>query len=250
MIEGLKPRLWVFTSCFGCVLILASSLLWQPAIDIWRDVDETTFFLLNGSLTSGGIWAYFWAYMNIDLANVIAGIFMVALLLWYVFTDRVDTLPRKLAAFTLVAFFVCLGIVVSKVGFQDMERLSPSLVLNPFFDLNVLDLGTKTKVQSHHSFPGDHGVTTFIYSLLVIWLIKNRMITTLAVIFALLNNLPRLFGGAHWLSDVVVGGGAITLLLLPFAIATPAFVWIEQIWAYLFRKSKILDRLSSKLGGS
>ena len=249
VIEGLKPRLWVFGSSFSCVLLLASSLLWQPAADIWRSVDACVFFLLNGSLTDGGAWAYFWAYMNIHLANVIAGIFMVVLLLWYIFTDHTETLSRKLAAFSLIAFFVLLGIVVSKAGFQDMERYSPSLVLSPFFDLNSLDLGIKTKVQSHHSFPGDHGVTTFIYSLLVILLIKNRSVTTLAVIFALLNNLPRLFGGAHWLSDVIVGGGAITLLLVPFAIATPALIWLDQFWQFLFGKSKLLTRLADKYGG-
>ncbi len=175
---------------------------------------------------------------------------MVVLLLWYVAMDRTDALAKKLAAFTVITIFVLLGIAVSKTGFQEMERLSPSLVLSPFYDLNTLEIGIKTKVKSHHSFPGDHGVTTFIYSLLVILLIRNRTVTALAVIFALLNNLPRLFSGAHWLSDVIVGGGAITMLVLPFAIATPVFHWIEQIWTYLLRKSRILGAIASRLNGA
>ncbi len=250
MIESTKARIWFFLYCFSTVALLAASLLWQPAADVWRQIDEAAFFLLNGSLTDGGVWAHFWAYMNIHLINVLAGIFMVGLLLWYVFTDTIDTIARKLTAFTIIAVFVSLGIIVSKSGFQEMERLSPSLVLSPFYDLNTLQIGIKTKVQSHHSFPGDHGVTTFIYSLLVVLLIKNRSVTTLAIIFALLNNLPRLFSGAHWLSDVIVGGGAITMLVLPFAIATPVFYWVEKIWQYIISKSKLVALIVSKMKGA
>jgi membrane-associated phospholipid phosphatase len=250
VIESTKARIWFFLYCFSTVALLAASLLWQPAADVWRQIDEATFFLLNGSLTDGGLWAHFWAYMNIHLVNVFAGVFMVGLLLWYVFADRDDTIARKMAAFTIIALFVSLGIIVSKTGFQDMERFSPSLVLSPYYDLNILQIGIKTKVQSHHSFPGDHGVTTFIYSLLVVLLIKNRTVTTLAVIFALLNNLPRLFSGAHWLSDVVVGGGAITMLVLPFAIATPAFYWTEKLWQHFIFKSKLVSAIASKMKGA
>ncbi|WP_169568297.1 phosphatase PAP2 family protein [Sneathiella limimaris] len=245
MITSTRNRILCFALCFLGVALLSTSLLWAPAAAVWEKVDSQAFYLLNGSLTVSPAWTYFWAYLNMHVANVVAGVFMVVLLLFYVFTHREDTGEKKLAAFTLVALFVCLGIVVSKTGFQEMERLSPSLVLTPFYNLNEMTVGLKTKVQSSHSFPGDHGVTTFIYSILVILLIKSRTITTLAVIFAFLNNLPRLFSGAHWLSDVIVGGGAITLLVLPFAIATPVGAYIERLWYFLGARIRPLGYLIS-----
>ena len=64
-------------------------------------------------------------------------------------------------------------------------------------------------------------------------------------VFALLNNLPRLFSGAHWLSDVIVGGGAITLLVLPFAIATPIAFYIEKCWQMMDDKFRPISYLMS-----
>ncbi len=249
MITDLNKQILCFAACFTAVLLLTVSWVWAPTAQIWQSVDNATFFALNGSLTQGSAWSIFWAYMNIDLANVLAGVFMVVLLLYYVATNPDDTLPRKLASFTVIALFVCLGIIISKSGFRDFVHHSPSLVLEPFNDLNKLTEGIEAKVRSRSSFPGDHGVTTFIYSLLVVLLIKSRTIATLAVLFALLNNLPRLFSGAHWLSDVLVGGGGITLLLLPFAIATPIPFYIEKIWGLLFGRFPILAKLAAKLNG-
>ena len=205
MITDLNRQIVCFAACFTAVAILAGSWIWGPTAQFWQVLDNATFFALNGSLTQGSNWSIFWAYMNIHLANVLAGVFMVVLLLYYVFTNRNDTLTQKLTSFTLIALFVCLGIIISKSGFRDFVHHSPSLVLEPFNDLNKLTEGIDAKVRSRGSFPGDHGVTTFIYSLLVVILIKSRAIATLAVLFALLNNLPRLFSGAHWLSDVLVG---------------------------------------------
>lgn len=250
MITDFNRRIVCFAACFTTVLFLVVSWVWEPTAQLWQIVDDATFFALNGSLTQDSSWSTFWAYMNIHLANVLAGVFMVVLLLYYVMTNRDDTLIRKLTSFTLIALFVCLGIIISKSGFRDFVHHSPSLALEPFNDLNQLTEGIDAKVKSRGSFPGDHGVTTFIYSLLVVLLIKSRTIATLAVLFALLNNLPRLFSGAHWLSDVIVGGGGITLFLLPFAIATPLPFYIEKIWALLFTRFPILAKLTSRMNSA
>ena len=84
------------------------------------------------------------------------------------------------------------------------------------------------KVSSHQSFPGDHGVASVLlvtgFTLLLGW----RWAIPSAVV-AVLNILPRLVGGGHWLSDVLVGGVCIALIILPWMIAAPATTWMERL---------------------
>ncbi|MBL4907613.1 MAG: phosphatase PAP2 family protein [Sneathiella sp.] len=229
-----RPK--VFVSFYVIAALLALSLIWAPLAQIWKQVDDVVFFALNGSLEGHLVWAKMWGYMNIHEANYAAGAIMVLILLWYLLFNRQVSLEKRLSAVTVTVLFVGLGVIIAKTGFKDFERLSPSMVLSPFFDLNILVEGIDAKTQSGRSFPGDHGVTTFIYSALVVMLVKSRSLATLATLFALANNLPRLFGGSHWLSDVIVGGGAITLVVLPFALATPLLHYVEAVWRTILGK--------------
>ncbi len=237
-----RPKIFLY--CYSVSALLVISLLWIASANIWRQIDEAIFFSFNGSLSNSPIWAKFWGYLNIHEANYAAGAIMVLILAWYFFQNKKHMMHERLSAVVAVALFVGLGVIVAKTGFRDFERYSPSLTLTPFMNLNMLIEGIDAKIQSHHSFPGDHGVTTLIYSSLVILLLKSRSLILLATLFALANNLPRLFSGAHWLSDVVVGGGAITLIILPFAVGTPILLYIEKLSEPLAKYAqKLLIRL-------
>ncbi|MEH6474299.1 MAG: phosphatase PAP2 family protein [Sneathiella sp.] len=241
-----KPQLgyaWrpdIFLYCYLTAAALALSLVWTPSSDLWVRVDEATYYLFNGSLNADPFWAKFWGYLNVHEANYAAGAFMVLILGWYFLFTKDEILIKRLSAVTAVVLMVGLGVIVAKTGFRDFERYSPSLTLTPFVDLNLLVDGIRAKTQSRNSFPGDHGVTTIIYSSLVILLLKSRSLVVLATLFALANNLPRLFGGAHWLSDVIVGGGAISLAVVPFALGTPFLKFIETLAEPILRKLKTL----------
>ena len=52
-------------------------------------------------------------------------------------------------------------------------------------------------------------------------------------VIAVLNLLPRLFGGGHWLSDIVVGSGVIGLLVAPCLLFTPAVEGLDRVLARL-----------------
>lgn len=57
--------------------------------------------------------------------------------------------------------------------------------------------------------------------------------------------LPRLAGGAHWLSDIIVGGAPIAAMSLTLMYCTP-------LQSYLARKSEklsgwILDKIPQRL---
>jgi membrane-associated phospholipid phosphatase len=62
---------------------------------------------------------------------------------------------------------------------------------------------------------------------------------------------PRMFSGAHWLTDTLVGGTVFTLLAASWALATPLFyravalLYIPAAWK-LRMLMKIRDRIFRK----
>jgi membrane-associated phospholipid phosphatase len=52
-------------------------------------------------------------------------------------------------------------------------------------------------------------------------------------------SLPRLIAGAHWLSDILVGGVSIALIALAFGLYTPLLNRVNKVlnkWASSFIK--------------
>jgi Kdo2-lipid A phosphotransferase len=80
-----------------------------------------------------------------------------------------------------------------------------------------------TKDDSSKSFPGDHGTTALLFAASFSYLAGWRL-GLLASLYAAFLCMPRLITGAHWLSDVIVGSGTITILFLSWAFCTPLFV--------------------------
>jgi len=132
---GYSWRPKIFICCYFAATLLVASLVWTPAADIWRGIDEATFFLFNGSLNNAPSWAKTWGYFNIHEANYAAGAFMLLLLGWYLLFSKEQAINQRLSAVTAVVLFVGLGVIFAKTGFRDFERFSPSLTLTPFFDL-------------------------------------------------------------------------------------------------------------------
>jgi membrane-associated phospholipid phosphatase len=54
--------------------------------------------------------------------------------------------------------------------------------------------------------------------------------------------MPRLITGAHWLSDVIVGSGTITIVFLSWAFCTPLFSRFtsacERLFLFTFKNLK------------
>jgi len=58
------------------------------------------------------------------------------------------------------------------------------------------------KWNSHHSFPSGHSLALF-YFFFFVQNTKDRLMTNISLFLAIFFSVPRLIGGAHWLSDVV-----------------------------------------------
>jgi len=98
-------------------------------------------------------------------------------------------------------------------------RLSPTLVLEPHYKLTELVPWINAKDASSRSFPGDHATVLLLFSIFIHAFCGRRYawIYILVIIFS----LPRLVSGAHWFTDVMIGGAATALMVAPLTIVTP-----------------------------
>lgn len=219
-------------------LLLLSFILPQ-GFALWRDLDSRLFFSLNGSLSEGGHWAWFWAWANTRYKDLLLAVVMLVFLVFPGFGFRREQLQQALVGFLALMVFL----LPLRYFFYEFSKLlelsgeSPSLLLSPAYRLTELFPHIPAKDGSGRSFPGDHATVLLIWAG---YLLLNRRClgSYLATALALLMILPRLIGGAHWLSDVVVGGLVITLPILAWAFCTPVLLrltqWLERAFNPLF----------------
>ncbi|WP_259779671.1 phosphatase PAP2 family protein [Aestuariispira ectoiniformans] len=206
-----------------------ASFLEGPVVGYWRAFDEKVFFALNGSLDSEGPWTILWAWMNTRTLDVTWAVVMALPALWVIFCMKGVPIETRVAKILAIALAVVLAISLAKSVGEHVERDSPSRVLSPFHNLNDFVPSLKVKTESGESFPGDHGVAAFVYAFGFIFLLRHSGLTVIALFVTVANTLPRLFGGGHWVTDVIVGGGGFALLVIPLMLATPVVSWLEPI---------------------
>ncbi len=99
-----------------------------------------------------------------------------------------------------------------------IKRQSPSLVLEPVVRLSeVLSFGP-IRDASAISFPSGHSYVMSFWTFFT-WYCSPRL-GKVALTLCLANSLPRLFAGAHWLSDCIFAF-LIANVILSWALATP-----------------------------
>jgi membrane-associated phospholipid phosphatase len=209
----------------GAALLLASWLC--PAGQVfWAQLDNSTFALLNGSLTAHPLWSGAWAIASVRPFDLLAAALMLGLLV------RKDWLFNRVqrwqALFTFIALLAILLII--RVLFSQLsnaygwQHSSPSLQLLDSVRLTELypwlAEHLNLKDASKHSFPGDHASVLMLWGgFMALFAQRGKLATVLGLTILLM--LPRLFAGAHWLSDDLVGGLILTLLTFAWGYCTP-----------------------------
>ncbi|MEO2018950.1 MAG: phosphatase PAP2 family protein [Fuerstiella sp.] len=234
-------RPWMVLSLSLLATALLGSWLYPASRSVWNELDEATFRLLNGSLTSlqdvPG-WTAMWAFTNIRLFDVVALILMTS----FMWTPGVTFPKAEIPAGTIRFVVLLLFLLAVREGFHEVvslyawSRPGPSLVYEPCVRLSELFPRLPTKDFSHDSFPGDHAAVALLWAGFTLTTIRNRW-TPLVILVTVFLMLPRLIGGAHSLSDDLVGGGFVTLLTLAFVAGTPLLrivsdrvsVWVEPV---------------------
>lgn len=202
----------------GIVSLSILVALWFLPIthDLLVWADTSVFKLLNHSLSWGPNWQAFWGALNLPIENKIGLLFAVLVHLLVIY--KTEPAKRMSVAIMLFFFWTCFEVFYAIKGtlfdkILGIKRLSPSLVFpEDTVRLSEVLNNPKIKDASSDSFPGGHALFNIYWGLLS-WKIMPKPYKYYALTAAVFMCTPRVFSGAHWLSDVVYTG-AIALVFI------------------------------------
>ena len=220
------PRQWI-------PLIAATILFIFWAIPLADDlivaVDEGLFFLLNGTLEWHPAWMSVWAFANHRIFDVVMGMTYLGFTLFYCFSASRNVAVHRVAELVILGL-VLLGsrfVIGQILDLVNYHRVSPSRALEPAIMLNEAFPAYKIKDGSNSSFPGDHALVS-IFLLLYFVARAPRAYALGALMLAIIACVPRLVGGAHWLTDIVVGSFFFAVLAWATVERSGAYDWLVQ----------------------
>ncbi|MBS0603899.1 MAG: phosphatase PAP2 family protein [Verrucomicrobia bacterium] len=223
------PREWKLKILLLCHIVgamLFASLFWPVTRSYWEMIDVAFFKLINSTLRDRPNWQIFWALANHKLADWVEDICVLCFFIAYVRMAHKSLRKRKVSELIFCVLYIgAIIYFINKTLFRenlDIPRLSPTLVVDDSVRLSQEIDWMKIKDDSSKSFPGDHGTTALLFAASFTYLAGWRL-GVLASLYAAFLCMPRLITGAHWLSDVIVGSGTITIVFLSWAFCTPLF---------------------------
>ncbi len=208
--------------------------LWYvpPIKSMILSMDESVALFFNGAL-SNRFFASFCATMNHESEKLLNIVVLLSFNLAYVFSLRGKSRLRALA-YTLF-LWVYLQLVAGGTNYLlnhviPCDRASPSLAIEGFTRLSELFNNPKIKDAAARSFPSGHSLA-MVYWLLFSARFASRRFVLIGIFPVLLFSLPRMFAGAHWLSDTVFSVFMADFFLI-IIFCSPAhkkvLAWIEK----------------------
>src|SRR5579871_4328974 len=247
-------KIKILLLCHFIGALLLASLFWPVTKGYWETIDIAFFKCINSTLRDHPYWQLFWAYANHKLADWVEDLCILCFFIAYVRQGHRDLRKRKVAELVFIVFYIAAILYfINRVLFRenlDIPRLSPTLVIEDSVHLSDEIPWMKIKDEASKSFPGDHGTTALLFAASFSYLAGWRL-GLFASLYGAFLCMPRLITGAHWLSDVVVGSGSITIIFLSWMFCTPLFdkatALIEGFFACVAR---LFRRQSLKRGHS
>jgi membrane-associated phospholipid phosphatase len=237
----LKPLLL----CHLITALLIGTFLWPVTHVYWEQLDLFFFKHLNGSLRDNPNWQVFWALANHKWADWVEDVFILGF-----FAVYVRGLPKELrlkGICQMLFSVLCIAFVlyfVNRILFREnliIYRDSPTLVVDTSVHLSDEISWLRIKDEASRSFPADHATTAILFATLFTYFAGWRL-GLIACFYAAFLCLPRLITGAHWLTDILVGSGPITLLCLGWALCSPLPEWCTHHFEHFFRSLKGLKK--------
>jgi membrane-associated phospholipid phosphatase len=222
-----RPSKWKSSQLTKHTLLVALAVfIWFLPLthNLCVQIDTKAFHALNGSLQFSHLWQLLWGYLNHPNENWLNVVLMAGINIIGVFSLPPSRRPAALAGILYFWLFFQLALTTTHVIFSDwlsVGRESPSLVLTPSVVLSDALNMPHLKVYSENSFPAGHTLVLFFWASFSVLYCKpwvRKIIYAMVIMFT----LPRLFSGAHWLSDVVFTI-FYALFWFELAIATPLF---------------------------
>jgi membrane-associated phospholipid phosphatase len=227
--------LWWALAC-----VLFSSWLIPVTRSIWDALDEAIFFALNGSLAGSTFWQSFWAIANWRPFDIIAASLILIIGFNWIYQLNRDQRLTALSGLgvLLVIILITRFSAALLLYLTDYQRYSPSITLTPAYRLSELITWISAKDYHKDCFPGDHGYVV-IACIVFFYLQAGKRWGLLTLLLLSPFMLPRLFSGAHWATDIIIGSGTMALLSMSLLFATPLYAiatrGLDRLMLLLFK---------------
>ena len=229
--------------CNVIALLLMASWLWQPTRQLWDAFDGRLFHFLNAPLANHSIWATIWAIGNMRPVDAAIGLVLLVTIIKGDFIFSGTQVRRALYAFLallLLMLLIRMALFDQVLKLLHWKRASPSLVVDGAVRLTSLFPGWEQKWalkdSSEQCFPGDHASVLFIWTAMLLHFARGKALF-FVLLLTILYSLPRLIAGAHWGSDVFVGGAFLSLMAFGWGFYTP----------YVAKAQNLLERLTAPI---
>ncbi len=206
----------IILNIVGVVLFL--SYAWSGLDVWWAYLDEKIFWYFNILIAERPAWRELIAVSNLRIFDAVALAAMGTIYGWY-FLKGDCRRRRQLICIGLTILVAAVLVKISAQKIMLFEHPSPTLHFEGANRLSELS-PLSPKDASGNSFPGDHGLMLLVFSGFAARYLGRRAFL-IALLVAVIFSLPRVAGGAHWSSDILVGSIGYTLLFLPWLLLTP-----------------------------
>ncbi len=225
-LENWKSLIFVHCFLFICILLWISPLTHT----VCKQMDSYIFTLLNSSLIGSTYLQSLFGLFNHRLETKLNLVFAVIINILAILATHNKNL-RKIRLLQYLYFWACFQIGFM---FQDwilhtvlhLERLSPSLMIEPAFQLSEVLNDPNIKDRSLHSFPSGHAFSMIFWGTFT-FLSSPRYIGVTSLMIGIFLSTARLFSGAHWFSDVAFSS-ILALCWLTWTLHTPIYQSIKK----------------------
>jgi membrane-associated phospholipid phosphatase len=205
---------------------------------LWDMADIGTFQFLNHNLEAKPQLQIFAALSNHRLFDLVTASFMFPPIYLYVMKKQGMHFNKHCSHFLAFALYCAVATISIRFFINEvleLHRLSPSHLQDYVIRLSEVFPRLHIRDASASSFPGDHTAVLMLWAGFL-WRVGSWRYGIPATMFAALASLPRLIGGAHWLSDDLIGGGIISVILLTWGYGTPLLQILSDILTPLIAK--------------
>lgn len=223
--------------CHILIVFLLVTFFYPPTRVYWEMLDAAFFKWINGSLVGSKARQTFWACANHRWADWLEDVFILGFFIIFVRSLKQGTKLKGAAQLLFcVLYSAAILYFVNRLIFRGsfiIYRDSPTLVIEDCVRLSKEITWMRVKDISTKCFPGDHAATAVLFASFYTIFAKWRLAIP-AILYAAFLCMPRMIAGAHWLSDVLVGSGAIVLFFLSWAFCTPIHLYcIDKLEKFL-----------------
>lgn len=219
---------WRGLAIFNAIALgMLGSWLWQPTRQLWNLLDHSVFHTLNPPLAAHPLWAHIWAIGSMRPTDMVAALILLIFLISRNLIFSADQVRSAFFAFLSLLLLLTLlrvSLFSRIVDVMQWQHSSPSITVDGAIQLSTLfpDWENKwhMKDRSNQSFPGDHGAVLLLWALFL-WPFARGLRRFLVTALLCLFMLPRLVAGAHWASDIFVGGLFLGLITIGWGLYSP-----------------------------